>query len=145
MKDIKFKLTTESMVNVWGVKLFRMQATVDIEVRGVKKGDKGGWLESAEVNGKPRVSGDAWVSGDAQVYGNAQVSGKFKYTKGWFIGGDYSGKITEITDKMGTDYWENQYVLGDYEIEPIDEPETESDTPPKEITINNAKYKLIED
>ncbi len=88
----------------------------------------------ARVYGNARVSGDAWVygnaqvygdarvSGNAQVYGNARVSGdawvsaKLEYKKGWFIGGDDSGKITDITDKTGTTYWKNQYVLGDYEI-----------------------------
>ena len=73
MKDIKFKLTAESKINIWGVKLFRIEATVDF--RDIKKGDKGGWLENAEVKGDARVSGDAWVSGDAEVSGNARVFG----------------------------------------------------------------------
>jgi hypothetical protein len=75
-KDIKFKLTTESKVNVFGVKLFRIEALVDIWTANVKKGDKGGWLSSAELdNGNARVSGNAWVSGNAEVYGDARVSG----------------------------------------------------------------------
>jgi hypothetical protein len=61
------------------------------------------------------------VYGDAQVSGNARVSAKASFTKGWFIGGDDSGKITDITNKTGSDYWKNQYVLGDYEITPMDE------------------------
>ena len=133
--DKKFKLTVETKLNAWGIKLFRIEATVDIVQRGVKKGDKGGWLESEEVDGNARVYGnawvygnaevygDAWVYGNAEVYGNARVSGKKAYTKGWFIGGDDTGKITRIEDQMGTDYWPAQYVLGDFEINDIDPPE----------------------
>jgi len=88
MKDIKFKLTSKSKVNAWGVTLFQIEATCDITERSVKKGDKGGWVESektsngdarvsgnAWVYGNAEVSGDAWVSGNAEVYGNAEVSG----------------------------------------------------------------------
>ena len=76
MKDIKFELTSESIINAWGVTLFRIKATVDIKSRGVKKGEKGGFVESTHLsNGDARVSGDAWVSGNAQVSGGAEVSG----------------------------------------------------------------------
>lgn len=37
---------------------------------------------------------------------------------------------------MGTDYWSNQYVLGDYEITPIEEDEKKIET----ITIGNNTY-----
>jgi len=40
---------------------------------------------------------------------------------GKFIGGSDSDKFTNITDKTGSTYWKNQYVLGDYEITPIEE------------------------
>ena len=82
---------------------------------------------NAWVYGNSEVYGNAWVSGNSEVYGNAWVSGnarvyaKANFTKGWFIGGDDTGKITNITDKTGSTYWENQYVLGDYEITPIEE------------------------
>ena len=101
----------------------------------------------ALVSGNARVYGDAWVYGDALVYGNARVSGdalvygdarvsaKLSYTKGWFIGGDNSGKITDITDKTGSTYWKNQYVLGDYEIKEQDE-----DNPVETIEIGGIKY-----
>ena len=69
-----FKLTSESIVTAFGVKLFRLELTIDC--KWGKKGDKGGWIESEFLNnGDARVSGDAWVSGDARVYGNAQVYG----------------------------------------------------------------------
>jgi len=157
----KFKLTDEYKINAFGVKLFRIEATVDIEARGVKKGDKGGFVEkednltgNAWVYDNDRVSGNAWVSDNAWVYGNAwvydnarvsgnaRVYGDKSYTKGWFIGGDDTGKITNITDQMGTDYWEAQYVLGDYEITDKTPEKKEN---PKEIKIDGATYVLRED
>mgnify|MGYP006935516389 CR=1 FL=1 len=199
----KFKLTDEYKINAFGVRLFRIEATVDIEARGVKKGEKGGFVEKeenlfgnawvygnagvsgnarvyddAEVRGNARVYddaevygdarvyddaqvyGDAWVYGNARVYGNAGVSGNARvyddaevrgnawvsgnkhYTKGWFIGGDDTGKITNVTDQMGTGYWKAQYVLGDYDI--TDKiPEKKEN--PKEIQIDGATYVLRED
>ena len=75
-KDIKFELTSESITNTWGVKLYRIRATVDIKARGVKKGELGGFVESTHLsNGDARISGNAWVSQNAQVYGNTQVFG----------------------------------------------------------------------
>ena len=107
-KDIKFKLTTETKVNLFGVKLFRIEATCDIKERGVKKGEKGGWVESKEVNGNARVSGNAWVSGDAEVYGNARV-----YGNAWVFGNDLDTgycfayknndwNVTEVPTKDGS-------------------------------------------
>lgn len=61
---------------------------------------------------------------------------KASFTKGWFIGGDDSGKITDITDKTGSTYWKNQYVLGDYEITPIEDKKKEIET----IEIGGIKY-----
>ena len=65
---------------------------------------------------------------------------KASFTKGWFIGGDDSGKITDITDKTGSTYWKNQYVLGDYEITPIEEKKKEVET----IEIGGIKYSKAE-
>ncbi len=139
MSQLKFKLTTESRV-CFGVTLFRIEATVDIPSRGIKKGDKGGWVEK-ESNlshfGNARVSGDAWVSG------NAQVSAKKSFTKGWFIGGDDTEKITRIEDQMGTDYWKAQYVLGDYEISDIEEATAENKPELEVIELNGKKYREI--
>ena len=70
-----FKLTEEKK-ELFGHVLFRIEATIDLPVHGVKKGDKGGWVEKeSNISGNAWVSGDARVSGDAHVYGDASVSG----------------------------------------------------------------------
>ncbi len=83
----RYKLTRETK-EVDGIKLYRIQALRDFN--GVKKGDKGGWIEkeenlsqegdcwvsdNAEVSDNARVSGNAWVYGDARISGNARVYG----------------------------------------------------------------------
>ena len=82
----KFKLTSEFIVDISGVKLFRIKAL--IEFGNVKAGDLGGYIEKEEnlshmgnawVSGNAQVSGNAWVSGDAQVFGDARVSGNKDY------------------------------------------------------------------
>ena len=82
----KFKLTSEFIVDISGVKLFRIKAL--IEFGNVKAGDLGGYIEKEEnlshmgnawVSGNAQVSGDAQVFGDARVSGNAQVSGDKDY------------------------------------------------------------------
>ena len=66
----KFELTSETKINIFGKKLFRIKALVSFGV--VKTGETGGWVEKEEnVN----QSGDAWVFGNAEVSGNARVSG----------------------------------------------------------------------
>ena len=77
-----FKLRKDLTIEAYGITLFRIEATRDIEVRSVKKGDLGGYIEKEEnlsenawVYGDARVYGDAMVSGDAWVYGSAWVSG----------------------------------------------------------------------
>ena len=72
----KFELTNEFIVDISGVKLFRIKAL--IEFGNVKAGDLGGYIEKEENlshMGNAWVSGNARVSGDAQVFGNAWVSG----------------------------------------------------------------------
>ena len=72
----KFKLTSEFIVDISGVKLFRIKAL--IEFGNVKAGDLGGYIEKEENlshMGDAWVSDDARISGNAQVFGNAQVSG----------------------------------------------------------------------
>ena len=70
------ELTDNTKVNAFGVTLYQIRATRDIPARGVRKGDLGGWIESAELSyGVARVSGNAWVYGNAEVYGNARVYG----------------------------------------------------------------------
>lgn len=78
----KFKLTSEFIVDISGVKLFRIKAL--IEFGNVKAGDLGGYIEKEEnlshmgdawVSDDARISGDAQVFGNAWVFGNARVSG----------------------------------------------------------------------
>lgn len=76
----KFKLTSEFIVDISGVKLFRIKAL--IEFGNVKAGDLGGYIEKEKKlshMGDAWVSDDAQVSGDAQVFGNARVSGDKDY------------------------------------------------------------------
>ena len=125
---MKYKLTTNT--KEWaGVTLYQIEYLKSFA--GIIKGDLGGWIageSNLSQDGNARVYGNAYVSGDVYVFGNAHVSGsarvsaKANFTKGHFIGGDDSGKITDITDKMGSTFWKNQYVLGEYEITPIEEP-----------------------
>ena len=78
----KYELTSNFVINEFGVKLFQIKATVDFGI--VKKGELGGYIENeknlaqngnAWVDGDARVYGNAWVYGDARVYGNAWVFG----------------------------------------------------------------------
>ena len=102
----KFELTTESITNALGKKLFRIKALV--EFGDVKAGELGGYVEKegnvsqdgnawvyedAAVYGDARVYedaavyGDAKVCGDARVYGNAQVYGDARvYGYAWVYG-----------------------------------------------------------
>jgi hypothetical protein len=68
---MKFKLTDECK-EVYGTKLFRIEALIDIPRWGVKVGDKGGWVEKEENLSQ---FGDAWVSDNACVLDNARVHG----------------------------------------------------------------------
>ena len=96
---------------------------------------------NAEVHGNAWVFENAWVSGNARVSGNAKLSANLHYKKGWFIGGDDTGEITNITDKTGTDYWKAQYVLGDYVIE-----EQEDNVALEAIKLLEEKgYRIIKD
>ena len=67
-----FKLTNETKVNIFGVKLFRIECTVDC--KWAKVGDKGGWVEKED-----NIQGSAWVGGEAEVYGSAEVGGEADY------------------------------------------------------------------
>ena len=102
----KFELTTESITNALGKKLFRIKALV--EFGDVKAGELGGYVEkeenvsqdgnawvcdNAEVYDNAKVSGNAWVYGDAKVSGNAWVYGDAKvfdnakvYDNAWVYG-----------------------------------------------------------
>lgn len=71
----KFELTTESITNAAGKKLFRIKALV--EFGDVKAGELGGYVEK---EGNVSQDGNAWVYGNARVCGDAWVSGDADYT-----------------------------------------------------------------
>lgn len=71
----KFELTTESITNVAGKKLFRIKALIDFG--DVKAGEVGGYVEK---EGNVSQDGDARVYGNARISGNAWVSGNADYT-----------------------------------------------------------------
>ena len=64
----KFELTSETNINVFGKKLFRIKALISFGC--VEAGETGGWVEKEENLSQ---SGDAWVYDNAKVYGNAKV------------------------------------------------------------------------
>lgn len=63
----KYKLTDETTIAL-GVTLYRIEALIDFA--DVKKGDKGGFVESEENLSQ---NGDCWVYGDAKVFDRAEV------------------------------------------------------------------------
>ena len=79
----KFKLTSEFIVDISGVKLFRIKAL--IEFGNVKAGDLGGYIEKEE---NLSHMGDAWVSDDARISGNAQVFGNARVFGYAWVSGD---------------------------------------------------------
>ena len=71
-----YKLRKDLSIEHFGKKLFRIEATHDIECQDVKKGDLGGYIEKKEnLFGNAWVSGDAQISDDARIYGNARIFG----------------------------------------------------------------------
>ena len=75
----KFELTSETKINIFGKKLFRIKALISFA--DVEAGETGGWVEK---EGNVNQSGDAWVYGDAWVSGNAKVSGNAEvYGDAW--------------------------------------------------------------
>ena len=83
----KFELTSETKINIFGKKLFRIKALISFA--DVEAGETGGWVEkegnvnqsgNAWVYGDAEVSDNAKVYGNAEVYGNAKVSGDADYT-----------------------------------------------------------------
>ena len=79
----KFKLTSEFIVDISGVKLFRIKAL--IEFGNVKAGDLGGYIEKEE---NLSHMGNAWVYGDAQVFGYARVFGNVWVSGNARVSGD---------------------------------------------------------
>ena len=75
----KFELTSETKINVFGKKLFRIKALISFGC--VEAGETGGWVEKEENLSQ---SGDAWVYGNAWVYDNAKVCGDaWVYGNAW--------------------------------------------------------------
>ena len=86
----KFELTSESIVNIFGKKLFRIKAL--IEFGNVKEGELGGFVEKEENlshEGNAWVFDNAEVYGDAKVYGNAEVCGNADYATVKGFGTEY--------------------------------------------------------
>ena len=130
----KFELTTESITNVAGKKLFRIKALIDFE--DVKAGELGGYVEkegnvsqdgnawvsgnaevfgNAEVYGNARVCGDAKVYGDAQVFGNAEVCGDAKVTGNAWVTGN--AKVCGNAEVYGNaKVYNNAWVFGNAEV-----------------------------
>ena len=68
----KYKLTEES-INYFGKTLYRIEALKDFDI--VKKGDKGGYVESEENLSQEE---DCWISDNAKVFDSAVVYGNAK-------------------------------------------------------------------
>ena len=115
-----FKLTSEHIVNIFGVKLFKIEAI--IKGNWGEIGTKGGYIEKEEnlsdnawVYGNAQVYGDAWVSGNAQVSGEAHV-----YDDAWVYGnaqvyGD--AQVYGNTQVSGEAHvYGNAWVYGDAQV-----------------------------
>jgi hypothetical protein len=83
----KFELTSETKINIFGKKLFRIKALISFG--NVEAGETGGWVEK---EGNVNQSGNAWVFGDAEVSGNARVFGDAEVSgNAWVFGNaDYT-------------------------------------------------------
>lgn len=63
-------LTDDYKLNEFGIALFRIRATRDIPIHGVRAGDIGGWVDAPE-----RVTEDAWLADDAEAFNHSVISG----------------------------------------------------------------------
>lgn len=72
--SLSFELTDDTREHK-GETLYRIRATEDNPLHGVKAGDLGGWVTSTHVGDTPRISGQAWVADDATVAEHARISG----------------------------------------------------------------------
>lgn len=101
----KYRLLQSETINYNGVKLYRIQSLIDIPKYNIKKGQKGGFVESeknllnsyseyqqridtAWIDGNAKVYGDAVISGDVYVYDNATISGDITIVCAMQIGGN---------------------------------------------------------
>lgn len=86
--ETKYKLTDET-ITVNGRILHRIKALKDF--RNVKKGDKGGFVETEDNLSHNRncwISENAKAFGEARVYGNAKISGNAIVYNNAMVGGD---------------------------------------------------------
>ena len=104
MTEKHYKLREDLTIEVYGRKLFRIEATKDLEKYNVKKGDLGGYVERED-----NLSGNAWVFGDAKVYGNARV-----YGNAWVYG---NAKVCGNAWVFGdAKVFGNAWVFGDAKV-----------------------------
>ena len=115
----KFELTSETKINIFGKKLFRIKALISFG--NVEAGETGGWVEKEEnVN----QSGDAWVFGNAEVFGNARVSGNARvfdnarvFGNAWASGNAWvfgNARVFGNADVFGNaEVFDNAWVSGD--------------------------------
>lgn len=68
MTNTKYRLISEDYKEIFGKKLYRIEALKDFS--DVKAGSLGGYIESED---NLRHDGNAWVYDNAMVYGNAKV------------------------------------------------------------------------
>lgn len=91
----KYRLLENDTITVGFKTLYRIEALKDFA--GVKKGDKGGYVEKEEnlshedncwvydnalVHGEARISGNVCVSDNACVSGNAKICGNMRIYEG---------------------------------------------------------------
>ena len=112
----KFELTTESITNEAGKKLFRIKALIDFG--DVKAGELGGYVEK---EGNVSQDDNAWVSGDAEVFGNAKVYGDARVYDNAKVYGDarvYDNAWVFGDAKVYGDarVYDNAWVFGDAKV-----------------------------
>ena len=79
----KFELTSETKINIFGKKLFRIKALISFA--DVEAGETGGWVEK---EGNVNQSGDAWVFDNAEVFDNARVFGNAEVSDNAWVSGN---------------------------------------------------------
>ena len=106
----KFELTSETKINIFGKKLFRIKALISFA--DVEAGETGGWVEkegNVNQSGNAWVYGDAMVSGNAKVYGDAMVSGNAKVYG--------NAKVSDNAEVSGdAEVYDNAKVYGNAEV-----------------------------
>ena len=106
----KFELTTESITNEAGKKLFRIKALIDFG--DVKAGELGGYVEK---EGNVSQDDNAWVSGDAEVFGNAKVYGDARVYDNAKVYGD--ARVYDNAKVYGdARVYDNAWVFGDAKV-----------------------------